>query len=121
MKQQMVAENLLDNAGNVSKTMLKVGYSPKSAKDPQRLTKSKSWPELLEKYFPDDKLLDKHNEILDSEDSLPRLRALDMAYKLKNKYPATAVDVSGTVAVVNVVKFGDDTPVEAEIVRDVVK
>lgn len=113
-------QKILENQGNLGKAMIAAGYSPATAKTPQNVTKSKSWPELLEKYFPDTKLLSTHNEILTEAEDLPRLRALDMAYKLKSKYPATAVDVSGSVAVVKVVKYSLDDldkPIDAEVVK----
>lgn len=105
-RQRLVAKNLRETNGNVSKAMLLAGYPKTTAKNPQQITKSKSWPELLEKYFPDSKLLSKHDELLAHEDAPIRLRALDMSYKLKNKYPTEKLG-DNNIAVVNVIKFGE--------------
>lgn len=137
LRQRVAYDNLVENGGNVSKAMIDAHYSKQTAKTPQKLTNSKGWIELLEEKIPDHKLLRKHNQLLDKKEFMavgergdrhieptgeidPQAvaRALDMAYKLKSKYPATAVDVSGAIAVVKVVNYAD-APVEAEIVTDV--
>ena len=65
-KQQVVARDLLENTGKpVSKAMLDAGYAPTSAKNPQQLTKSKSWQKLMQEYLPDEKLIEKHKKLLE--------------------------------------------------------
>ena len=56
VKQKLVASKLIENGGNISKTMEQVGYSKATARNPQKLTNSKGWQELLDKFLPDDKL-----------------------------------------------------------------
>lgn len=96
IKQKLVALKITENHGNISKTMLEVGYSPNTAKKPQNLTESKGWQQLLEEYLPDDKLLKTHDEALQATkwndftgereaDHTTRLKAVDMAYKVKGR------------------------------------
>jgi hypothetical protein len=57
LKQKRTIKALLENDGkSVSQAMKDAGYSKASAKNPQRLTRSKTWAELMEKHFPDDLL-----------------------------------------------------------------
>lgn len=95
-KQILAAKSLVKNGGNVSKAMIAAGYSPMTAKTPQKLTESKAWPELLEKYLPDNVLLTTHAEALTAEkwndftgerepDFQTRLKAVDLGYKVKGK------------------------------------
>lgn len=103
LRQELAVQHMAENGGNVGKAMLAVGYSPVSAKTPQKLTQSKGFADLLEKYLPEKHLLSKHRGFLDSkrivktyqrgdlkevtEETDPNaVRALDMAYKLKGKY-----------------------------------
>jgi len=99
-KQKVAASKIVENGGNISKAMIEAGYSPATAKTPQKLTKSKGWKALVEKYLPDDKLLIKHEEALEAmkvitshtepdyevPDHTTRLKAVDMAYKIKGKH-----------------------------------
>jgi hypothetical protein len=105
MKQKLVIPKLVANGGNLRKAMTEVGYSPNTAHTPSKLTKSKGWLELMEKYLPDKHLSERHREFLDAprlirsykkgdlvsetEETDPSaVRALDMAYKLKGRYSA---------------------------------
>lgn len=55
MRQKKVIEKLVENGGkSVSKAMRDAGYSAATAKSPQKVTRSKSWKELMQEYFPDD-------------------------------------------------------------------
>lgn len=118
---------MLETAGNVSKAMKLAGYSAKSAKDPQRLIKSKGWGELMERYFPDELLTRQHRKLLTKREFIAVgkhgdrqfeptgevdpgavARGLDLAYKLKNKYPATKHEVEGSIAVVKVIHYGEE-------------
>lgn len=66
LKQKTAAKKALENGGKISTAMREAGYSPATAKTPQKLTQSKAWEEILEKYFPDSLLLDKGLEGLDA-------------------------------------------------------
>ena len=99
---------------SVSKEMRGI-YADSTAKRPNKLTKSKGWEKLMNKYIPDELLAEKHKELLtvpkiikttkrgeyvDSEESLDTnaIKAgLDMGYKLKGKYQAEKVEHSGEI------------------------
>lgn len=66
IKQKLAIRNMVENGGKVSTAMRKAGYSPATAKTPQKLTESKAWIELVEKKIPDGKLVDKINEGLEA-------------------------------------------------------
>lgn len=109
LKQKIAFKKIAENHGNISKSMLQVGYSPNTARKPQNLTRSKGWEELMEKYLPDSELAKKHKEllekreinlirkkadtgeeiyeVLDQPETQAVSKALDMAYKLKSRYP----------------------------------
>lgn len=89
LKQKEAVKEIVENRGGVSSAMLKVGYKPKTAKNPKNLTESKGWQELMEQYLPDKDLARVHREGLDLKPEHPtRHKYLDTAYKLKKKYPA---------------------------------
>lgn len=64
-KQKKVAKILLENKGKpVSIAMLEAGYPPATAKNPQQLTNSQGWQELMAEYLPDDEIAEKHKGLL---------------------------------------------------------
>lgn len=87
--------------------LLEAGYAPSTAKkQPPSVMKAKGWIEILDAKLPDSKLLTRHNELLDKQeyiaigkagerevvptgeiDANAVAKGLDMAYKLKSKYP----------------------------------
>lgn len=78
----------------VSRAMIDVGYSEHTASKPSNLTKSKGWIALMDKHIPDSLLAKKHLALLNKEDKITGdidvqavSKGLDMAYKIKNKYP----------------------------------
>ena len=50
LKQKLATEKLVENGGNIGKAMIEAGYSPMTAKTPQKLTESKGFQELKEQY-----------------------------------------------------------------------
>ena len=66
IKQERAFDKVVENGGNVSSAMREVGYSEATANTPQKLTESKGWKELMETYLSDDKLAQKHDELLNS-------------------------------------------------------
>lgn len=66
LKQLKAIDNVVENGGNVSKAMIDAGYSPATAKTPQKLTESKAWKDLMEEYLSDEVLAEKHTELLNS-------------------------------------------------------
>lgn len=108
IKQKLATEKVVENGGNVSKAMIDAGYSLKTAHTPQKLTESKGWKELMDKYLPDEDVLRAHQEGLEANkvisarivgkeaneqtddfievpDHPTRLKAVELAYKVKKK------------------------------------
>jgi len=67
-KQKKVAQAILANRGtSVSAAMREAGYSDAYAKNPQQLTTTKSWKELMEEFLPEDELAAVHKSLLNSK------------------------------------------------------
>jgi hypothetical protein len=96
---------------SVSQAMRDAGYPEGTAKNPQQLTQSKAWKDLMEEYLPDDLLAKVHVEGLAAmkisssmtepdrivPDFSTRHKYLDSAYKLKGSYaPEKSVVVRTT-------------------------
>jgi transposase len=110
MRQKKAAKLVVENGGIISKAMEAAGYSPKTAKTPQKLTESDGWKELMKNYLPDKLLAKKHQELLEVPIKIKTKRAgldtieiemldtfavskgLDMAYKLKGLYSAERIE-----------------------------
>lgn len=104
IKQIKAASKLVENGGNIGKAMIDAGYSPATAKTPQKLTESKGWQNLMDDLFPDLLLLKKHRGLLYAQkiifdysngkrkiivkimDTPVVLKAFDMAYRLRGIY-----------------------------------
>lgn len=112
-KQKLAAKKLLENTGMpVGQAMAEVGYKPGSVKNPQQLTESKGFQELMEQYLPDEKVLAAHEAgleatktsnaailltkdgqtvraeeqgLIEVPDHPTRLKAVELAYKVKKK------------------------------------
>ena len=110
IRQKALALKIVENRGNVSKSMKEVGYSEKYAHNPQQLKATLSWAELLERDLPDDLLsetakaglkattVDKNGMVVD--DYSVRQRYLETSLKMKNKI-TEKVEVTGTVVGIN--------------------
>lgn len=93
IKQRKAVDALLENTGNVSKSMRQAGYAKATAKNPKELTESKGFQELLAE-IDDQPLLDKLKDIaLDKNDKRANLQSIDMILKLKNRYPKQDVSL----------------------------
>lgn len=67
-RQKLAAQKLIENDGkSVSKAMREAGYSEGAAHNPHRLTKSKTWDELMEQYLPDKKVAQVHKQLLEAK------------------------------------------------------
>ncbi len=109
LKQKKAVEKILENTGKPMGDILReVGYSEGTAVNPQQVTNSKGWKELMEEYLPDDLLAKVHQEGLEAykveagvriggregiaaeateiPDFSTRHKYLDSAYKLKGAY-----------------------------------
>jgi hypothetical protein len=101
---QKKAFKMVESGRHLKEVMVKAGYSKNTAIAPTKLTKSKGWLELMEKYLPDKLLAEKHKELLEVPkktkhfkkgelevefeelDSNAISKGLDMAYKIKGRY-----------------------------------
>jgi hypothetical protein len=118
-KQRRALAKAAENGGNISAAMRAVGYSPATAKTPQKLTESKGWKELVDEYLPDDKLAKVHSEGLEANkiisanitygdadektndfievpDHATRHKFLESAYKLKGRSLSDTDKLGGT-------------------------
>ena len=89
LKQRSVVKELVENGGSVSGAMRKVGYSPATAKNPNKLTDSEGFKQLAAEFLPDDLLLKVHKEGLKAVDPKgnpdynARHKYLDTGYKVR--------------------------------------
>ncbi len=109
IKQKKAFKEIGVNGGNISQAMKEAGYSKEVAKRTDKLTKTRGWQELMEKFLPDKDLARVHQEglaattkrphlidrddkgrpvydYIDEDDYATRHRYLDSAYKLKGLY-----------------------------------
>lgn len=109
LKQKKAFDEIGVNGGNISKAMKTAGYSESVSKRTDKLTNTKGWEELMKKHLPDSLLAKRHKELLnkrevvmiqknpsngervyeqlDQPDTQAVSKGLDMAYKLKKRYP----------------------------------
>ncbi len=67
LRQEATIKDIMENTGKpVSKAMLDNGYAPATAKNPQQLTESKAWQELMNKHFSDERIASKIDEGLEA-------------------------------------------------------
>lgn len=83
IKQASAINKMVENGGNASKAMRDSGYSKNTAKTPSKLTKSKSYTELLEETLPNDFLLTALRADIEANPG-NRRAYLDLAFKLKS-------------------------------------
>ena len=81
-----MVDQLQNPEKSIKQSMMESGYSEGSANKSNRLTQSKDWVALLDKYLPDKLLAEVHQELLKSNDWKAREVALAMAYKIKGKF-----------------------------------
>lgn len=113
LKQKRLARKIVENRSPDMKTaMLEVGYSMATAIKPSQVTNSIGWNELMEKYLPDEDLLQVHqeglhankvvsavivgkdanektNDFIEVPDVPTRLKAVELGYKVKGKLKDT--------------------------------
>jgi len=67
IKQKTAIKKMVENGGNMGKAMKEAGYSDAMAKNPQKLTESAGFQELMNQAgLSDQELLSKHSELLNS-------------------------------------------------------
>ena len=100
-KAKKVLDKIIETDGKISmqKAMLEAGYSKGHAHNSHMFTRSNIWLELLDEYLPDELLAKKHYELLTKLDDKGEVdvtataRALDLAYKIKNRYQPSQTNI----------------------------
>ena len=89
LKQRKAVERIVENRGNVSRSMIEVGYSENSAKNPSNLTESKGFRELCEEYGLTEQLLTKAlvEDIVEKKGN--RKAELELGYKVLGRLKET--------------------------------
>ena len=106
MKQRIAFREVLKGA-KIGAAMIKAGYAKTTATSTGHLTSKDSWKQMMKQYLPDSKLAERHRELLDKKETILTSKkvgdqdvyevleqpdthavskALDMAYKLKQRY-----------------------------------
>lgn len=111
-RQKAAVKKFVEKRGkSLSKAMREVGYSKNTAKNPQNLTKSKSWDELMEEFLPQSLVAKTHSDLLTAEETVfiphkgkilakkrpdytARKNGADMAYKLRGQYAPDKMELS---------------------------
>lgn len=86
IRQKKVITEMLENGRSVSAAMKEAGYSEAYSKHPEKLRRTKNFQDLLEEHLPDDLLVERHRDLVNSKDDNIGLRAVEAGYKIKNKY-----------------------------------
>ena len=102
-KQKKAIEKIVENHGNVSKSMLEAGYSPASAKNPKNLTQSQAFQQYMHQAgVTDEKLVDVLKGGLDATktvvmggESKESFVDIQPDYQTRHKYLETALKVKG--------------------------
>lgn len=66
-RHKKVLDNLTENGGNMRKAILDAGYSQEMANNPQKITESRTFLQVLEEFLPDDILTKNHKELLEQK------------------------------------------------------
>jgi hypothetical protein len=97
-KQKLAVEKMVENGGIVSTAMLEAGYSPATAKTPQKLTESDGFLELCNKAgLTDDLILESLTEDIKQKPQ-KRVEELRLAAKIK-KMLTDRVEYQGSISV----------------------
>lgn len=106
-KQKIAAKNYVENHGNASRAMLDAGYTPATAKNPQNLTESKGFRELIQEAAPSKTVKKVLREGLRATHSVPHIVGRDDKgrpeyeyikepdFNARHKYLKTALEVHG--------------------------
>jgi hypothetical protein len=99
-KQKQAFNKIVENHGNISKTMREVGYKDVTAKNPSNLTNSDGWKELMNEYLPDSLIAKKHKALLEKLDKQGEIdvqavsKGVEMGYKIKGRFENEGVNIN---------------------------
>ena len=103
IRQEKAFKELVENGRTKGEAMVKACYSKNTSLAPTKMTNSKGWQELLEKYIPDDKLSKVLNDGLKAvtpkekaPDYAVRHKYMETGFKLKDKFPTGKLEVGAT-------------------------
>lgn len=116
IKQKIAFERVMENRGNISKSMREAGYSEATAKNPKNLTTSLAWDDMVKEFLPDDLLIKVQVEGLGAttvKSSFSEPDKVVKDYSVRHKYLETALKIKGHLKdKVDVTSNGKDiTPV----------
>ena len=102
IKQRLVAKEMVENGGSMSTALRKAGYSDAMVKNPQKVTKSKGFKEILENIGLNDKVLAKTlQEGLSATKVIVIRNKTNSAYiskpdhTIRHRYLKTALELKG--------------------------
>lgn len=121
LKQEIAFKEVLKGS-TISKAMLTAGYSKTTATTTGKLTNTKKWQELVARHISDNKIAKLHDKLLNKEEVISlsdgaqngahlewtgqphsdAVKALEMAYRLKDKYPRDGEGGGNKVLVINI-------------------
>jgi hypothetical protein len=93
IKQKNTFKKVINESKSASRAMRESGYDETTAKNPSNLTNSKGWQQLMDEYLDDEVMTARLNQIMLGGANRESLTALDMGYKLKNKYPKETTEI----------------------------
>lgn len=98
LRHRRVFKHVVEEGRKLGEAIKMEGYSDAVATAPTKITKTRSWKELVDEYLSDELLTKTHNELIKNKDANIRTRAVEMGYKVKKRYSDEAQ--SGNVIVV---------------------
>jgi len=111
----MALKYLAENpTASTKEALIHAGYSPSVAKTPGNITKAESFQELLDQYLPQNKLLNRHGELVDSENETVALGAVKLAHQVRGNLN------SGENALANITINFEGAPVSYDMEGEVV-
>ena len=122
-KHREVLKKMGENVGlSRQAAMEQLEYSKEYARN-GNITETESWQELIKQELPDTKLLKRHNELLDKREIVKEFSheqgeyvqrvidqpdtnavkaGLEMAYKLKKRYPKEGIQIDDKTLIINI-------------------
>lgn len=86
--QENLAKKVAQSGGvkQFNELMIEAGYSPNQAKSPQQVLSKSTFQSLLEKYLPQDKVLNRHGQLVDSDNETIALGAVKLAHQVRGNF-----------------------------------
>ena len=118
IKQETALAIMVENGGNIGQAMIEAGYSPNTAKTPQKLTQSLGFIELCEERgLTDDLLIDALIEDI-KEKKGNRKAELELGFKIKGRLVHKADVITNQIPLVYELTEGDKEILDMLVVHD---